>query len=209
MSHYLPTISILVDKHQLPKNIQKDENVQFQFLGDFYKKTTFYQCTTRNWQHTENIKRVAEHLQLKMLDFLQEECKIIPLEILPTLQIELQIFIDFIIDNERVKEYLLEDWNNNLEINRKAIIANFSEKEFEKTKRYFEEQRVIINALSFSEIYQQANVVEHISEFDLQDKFSPNYYDFITVVYWLKTFTFVVEQGIKLKKSIIHIMLYA
>lgn len=208
MSTYIPTMSILVDKDQLPKNIEKDENVLLQFLDDFYEKTTFYQCTTRNYEHTETIRRVAEHLQLKVLDFLQEECKVIPLEVLPALQIDLQIFTDFINDNEQIKEYLLADWNNQLESNRKVIIANFSEKEFEKTKRYLEEQKAIIHALNFSEIYQQADIVADISEFDLQDKFSPNYYHFIPVLYWLKTFDFVVEQAVKQKKSIIHIMIY-
>lgn len=117
------------------------------------------------------------------------------------------IFLDWI-DNARIKEYLLADWKSDLEITRKVVSADYADKMLQKAKGYFEEQQAIINALNFSKIYQQADIVADISEFDLQDKFSPHYHYFIPIIYWLKTFNFIVEQAVKQKKSIIHIMIY-
>ncbi|WP_291869374.1 hypothetical protein [Maribacter sp.] len=206
MSHYIPIITLIIDKEKLPSNCENEPELQFQLLNDLYQKITFYKCTTRNWHHIEAIRRIAEYLNLSTLKFVQEECCVIPLEKIKNIALELEQLAFFVQDNNRLKAYLLKDWNTDLEKSKDIIIKKYSKKVFENTNRYFQEQKANINQLNSRKIYIECEASEDISEYNLQDKYKDKYHSFIPVLYWLKAQIFITKKAIKEQEDVVHIM---
>lgn len=204
MGIYLPTISFLIEKEEIPlKPIETLEEASL-LLEKYYQENYFFQCTTRGYNHLELFRRMVEEFQLPEVDFYQEEYNALPPEkcrvLLNSLQKIEQLFLE---ESSKITENLISQekkmWQvfiNNNSLNKKTQERYV--KEAEKKFDWFK-------ALSVLDLYQKIPITKDIDDFGLHDIYKEEHHEYIAVFYWLKAQLYLLEKAVKQQKAMMHI----
>ncbi|HBK70147.1 MAG TPA: hypothetical protein DDZ39_00565 [Flavobacteriaceae bacterium] len=205
MGIYLPAITCLIEKTEVLSKTPKSYHAVEGLLEKYWNNNSSYQCTTKGYIHLVEFNRFRQHFKLKKLPLYEGEVSFASLEDLNKLKNDLseteRLFLNS--SKEILQNYLIEQENEVW----MSLLKHRPEYNTKKYKLRHLEEVDKLKQLNLNKIYKEAPLLKEISDFDLQDQFKELYHPIIAVLHWLKTQIYLVNKGIELDKSLMHVLI--
>jgi len=203
MGIYLPTVSCLIEKTEIPSALPESYHDITHLLEKYWSSEYSYSCTTKGYEHTVFFELLAGSLDLKFSKIYSREVGFLTPEEASYLKADLCKLKDIFRSNSKI---IVQSFINRAKQILESVARYAPEHRQSIRKQQIDEIEQIKN-IDFQEIVDRAALLKEISSFDLSDMFGKDYHPIISTIYWIKTQIHLLEAADIMDKAFMYVVI--